>query len=322
MEIKPLYFLAVQDDYRAERFIAGLAREIFPPGRADINRERIFAAAAPVAEIIASLRTPSLFGLGSAGPGKLVIVEEAEKIAPPEWKALAPALSAPLKELCLVFVFRPERISGWKPPLQTGAAVKIIRLLKEEQLKEWIVDEARSLGLTLRRKAADELVSIAGTDLGRIRGELEKLSLYLGRGEEAGPEEIRKLAGGGGEGDIFALLNKIFAGDAAAALPMLRARLRAGEAPLRLLHHINRKTVEIWLGREAWERERSDSAACRAAGVRYYRGEFLRLVRNIPSRRFPFIIHRIREADLALKGGEKNAELALQRLVCELSAPG
>lgn len=321
MEIKPLYFMAVQDDYRAERFIAGLAREIIPPGRGDINRERIFAAAAPIAEIVASLRTPSLFGLGPGGPGKLLIVEEAEKISPPEWKALAPALSAPLKEVCLVFVFRPERISNWKPPLQTGAVVKIFRRLKEDKLKEWIVAEARGLGLTLRRGSADELISLAGNDLGRIRGELEKLFLYLGGKGAASPEVIRKLAGGGGEGDIFALLDKIFAGDAAAALPMLRARLRAGEAPLRLLYHINRKTVEIWLGREAWESERSDQAAWRAAGVRYYREQFLELVKKIPSRRFPFIIHRIREVDLALKGGEKNAELALERLVCELSAP-
>lgn len=325
MEIKPLYFLAVEEDYLAERFVAELSEIISPPGRGGVNRERISAGSASIAELISALRTPSLFGLRSsdsslAVPGKLVVVEDADKVSAPEWKRIGPALTPPLEEICLVFVFRPDRFFAWKPPAGVaGAVVKKFRKIKGEKLERWLAGEARNLGLTLEPAATAELISTAGADLRALRQELEKISLYRGKPGRVGAADVRAVSGGPLEGSLFTAIDRALAGRSAEAFPLIRACLKSGEPPLKILHLITRRVLKVWLGREAWEKTRSDDAACRAAGERFYRAEFMKLVRKNPPERFPYMIDRLRRTDLELKGGVKDAEPALERLFLDLA---
>ena len=327
VRIEPLYFLLVEEDLQAERFLEGLKRAIVPPEWGPVGWERLSAAASSLPEILGAVRTPALFARPrvegeSASPDKLVVVEEAEKLPPSGWKELASSLREPLPGLCLAFVFRPERPRKWSPPLEnTAAVVKKFFRLRGGKLEEWLDAEARGLELVLSREARAELIGLFGDDLRSLRRELEKLGLYLGGGGKAGSEEVRAVAGAAGEGSVFDLIDRIFSRRPDQALSLLRGHLRAGEAPLKILNLMARKVNELWLGREEWERTRSTEQACRAAKVAYYRPQFMRLVEKTPLASIPFMLRRLLEADLALKGGEKNPGLALERLVLDLAAP-
>ena len=152
MRIEPLYFLLVEEDLQAERFLEGLKRAIVPPEWGPVGWERLSAAASSLPEILGAVRTPALFARPrvegeSASPDKLVVVEEAEKLPPSGWKELASSLREPLPGLCLAFVFRPERPRKWSPPLEnTAAVVKKFFRLRGGKLEEWLDAEARGLG--------------------------------------------------------------------------------------------------------------------------------------------------------------------------------
>lgn len=326
-KIHPLYCLVGEDMYQKLLLLRDLKKKILPRGEESLNYEYLLGDDSNAARILDAARTAA-WGLFSAsvregeGINRLVVVDQAEKISPDDWKRMSDYLSHPDHGTCLVFLVN-RKSRGWSPP--TSFPKKYVRIfspLKGEKLLAWARKEASGQGLTVPEEVMEELVRATGNNLGTIAGELEKLSLYKGGGGMVTLEEVRALVGTGQEGSIFNLTGLIVSGKADQSLKLLDRLLDEGEAPLKILSLIVGVFRKLWRGIDAWEETRDPRTTCEKAGVRFYQSEYLSQIRKIKSFDIPYCYRRLVETDEALKGGEKVPRLALERLIIDLSSPG
>ena len=321
--IDPLYFLLGEDEYRKKEFIRELKRTIFPEDRHWVNYDYLLGGDASAADILDAVRTPAwdLFSEASPGgpkTGKLVVVDQAERISPHSWEMMEDYFLSPTLDACLVFSVH-RRLKKWARSKSLPAKSVInFSPLRGNALIQWVKEEGRKRELILDKAVIQELLVTVGEDLQVISGELDKLMIYRGKGGRLSSEEVGKVTGSGRVTDIFALIDSINLGQRDAALTYLNALLEAGEAPLQILFMITRRLRSLWLGSEAWEKTRDSAAACRAGEVRYYRSEFIRQVKKFDLALLPFKYQRLLKANLDLKSGGANPKLILERLVVDL----
>jgi len=322
--IQPLYCLVGEDSYRKLIFLRELKGDIFPRQEEPLNYEYLLGDEATAALILDAVRTVAwdLFStvdnrLETAK--RLVVVDRAEKLSPAIWKRLRDYLADPEPNACLVFLInRASR--GWTPlSLFPKKYVKTFSPLKGVKLLDWGRKEASKRNLTIPDGVLEELVLSTGNDLGKMTGELEKLSLYKDGPGVVTSEEIKEIIGVGRRGKVFDLTGLIVSGRSDEALILLNHLLDHGEAPLKILSLMVSSFRKLWLGIEAWARTENSRSVCEAAGVRFYQSDFLRQVKRMKSTAIPYIYRRLVEADDALKGGEKSPRLALERLIVDLA---
>ncbi len=103
-----------------------------------------------------------------------------------------------------------------------GAVYKAIAkngiVFKSEKIKDWKITEyikilAKDMGYNLSEKAAIMLAEFLGTDLGKIQGELNKLSLLVEKGSQINEVHIEENIGISKDYNMFELVNAIAARD-------------------------------------------------------------------------------------------------------------
>ena len=94
----------------------------------------------------------------------------------------------------LVAIVRSEKLPDlWAFAAKKGTSREFPRLKDRDYNNEvlrWITAEAKSVGIRLAKGVEDMLFEILGHDLGRLAGELRKLQLLVGRGNEATPAHV------------------------------------------------------------------------------------------------------------------------------------
>lgn len=150
----------------------------------------------------------------------------------------------------------------------------------------FVLDRFKAAGKRIERDAVAALVQHAGTEMGRLRGDVERLLLYVANRPTATLEDARAVVGRETSIDDWGVTNAIQANDAAQALRQLRLALDGGAVPYMVL------------GQLAW----------------FVRA---RLVESGPGR-VPAAVDAVFRADGALKGSAASPDAILERLVVEL----
>lgn len=317
-KLSPLYFLVGEDDFQKREFIARLKKRIAGAETA----EYLSAASVRPADILEAVLTPSLELFappGEDGFNKLVVVDQAEQFKAAEWKIMAGYLARPEPPACLVFLIKKKPNKFTPPPGVSPGAIIRIYPLKEAQLSSWLKERCRILHLRLSDPARRELLFNVGSDLHLLNGTLEKLSLFKGEEGEVSVSELRRMNSGTGPANIFKLTGLLLDHSPAEALALVRRLWRASEHPFRIFNFLIPEIRKLWLAREVWEKTRDPDQTCRAAGVRYYRNDFLARVRKLDPKSIPYFYRCLFQASLALRGAERSPELVLERLVIDLS---
>jgi DNA polymerase-3 subunit delta len=209
--------------------------------------------------------------------------------------------------------------SALRDALKGKGEIREFRPLAQRAVPNWIQSRARSLGLTLDPAAVRLLADFVGNDLWTLAGELEKLSVYAG-GRSVGEEDVRALVTAVRETSVFPLVDAIVEGQPVAAVRLLRQALRQESGVTYILAMIQRQLRHLALAGEMM-----------AAGASSRRiGEALRLpdfaldrllaqASRYPLRRLRMAFRRLLEADLQIKRGIYDDELALELLVHDLA---
>jgi len=152
----------------------------------------------------------------------------------------------------------------------------------------WIRDELDRAGYRIEPAAVEVLVERAGTDISKLRGDVERLLLYVeGRHRVTRDDALATVSGDVVVQDDWAVVNAIAAGDAAAALRETARRFDRGDSPHQLLGQLR------W-----WVANRLTAA---------------------PPRRVASAVDALLRTDLALKSSGGDERILLERLVVELS---
>jgi len=147
----------------------------------------------------------------------------------------------------------------------------------------------RKAGKRIDAAALALLVERAGPNVGRLRGDLERLVLFVGDAPQVTEADVRAVSGAAKNLDDWGVTNAIQARDAAAALRLLALALDNGSVPFMVLGQLG------W-----WVRSK---------------------MAQVDQARVPGAVRAVFRADGAMKSGGQ-PRVVLERLVMELCGPG
>jgi DNA polymerase-3 subunit delta len=313
----PLY-LIVGDDERGKDEIVQQFTALVPEDVRAFNLERVSALDTDPATIVSVARTLPLLG-----DRRIIIVSRAERWLTPKRKGkaaddsddgnegagddtpvpgdvLTAYFESPEPNTTLVLVAadinRTTRIV--KALLKQAVMFECWGLKGEKEVRgpaiadamqragRFVAAELKKAGMTIDPRAVEPLIEHAGTDIGVLRGDVERLILYCQGKPAVTLEDVRAVVSGATMINAWGVTNAIERGDARTALRELELSFESGAVPYMVL------------GQLAW----------------FVRSK---LPMSAPGR-VPAAAEAVFQTDLAMKTSGGEPRVLLERLVVEL----
>jgi DNA polymerase III delta subunit len=253
------YLLQGEDDVEKSALAAEFV-ELIDEGLRAFNTERIHAGdlttgdrlADGVASLVAAVRT-----LPMMSPRRVVTVLQADTLLAPKRESeaatralnqLEELITRPDPQTTLVLVAGPldKRVRMYKL-LAKHATIVMCGVLDDlAAAEQWIRSRVREQGIEIEPPAARLLGQLAGFpqradaknshgDVGRLRGELDRLLLYTLGQTKISLEDAREMAGPAALQDDWGMTNAIESGEAGNALRQLALMLDGGAPAEKIL---------------------------------------------------------------------------------------
>jgi DNA polymerase III delta subunit len=296
-----IYLLQGEDEVEKSALAAEFA-DLVDEGLRAFNTDRIHAGdlttgdklADGVASLVAAVRT-----LPMMSPRRVVTVLQADPLLAPkrESEAATRALDQlealikrpePQTTLVLVAGSLDKRSRMYKLLLKHATTVECGAIEDQADAERWVRTRVASEGAEIEPLAARLVAQRAGTDVKRLRGDVDRLLLDA-LGEKAiTVADVRELVGPAALQDDWAMTNAIEAGDAGDALRQLALMLDAGAPAEKILGQLG------WLVRSKFQ--------------------------ALPASDLTGAVEAVFRTDLDLKRSAGDPRVLLERLVVELCA--
>jgi DNA polymerase-3 subunit delta len=236
-----------------------------------------------------------------------------------EWISLAAYIKQMPETTALVLI--DGGIKGSNRLLKSLAPLAEVRTfpkLGDADLGNWVGNRVKQGNGTISPRAVNLLVGLVGGDLWTMSSEIEKLLAYsLGR--HITEDDVRQVTSCAREANVFALVDAILEGRRKMAQQMLHRLLQEGAAPSYVLVMITRQLRLIVLAKELGRRLFQPEIRNKLEPTSDYGLEkALKQAKAYTLERIKKTYHKILEADIAIKTGKYDGDLALDLLVTEL----
>ena len=298
--------------------LAALIPLVCGDGSADSAATKFKGEEADWKSVRDELLTVSMFG-----DRRLVLVEDADDFVSENRSALERYLEKPAKKSLLLLDVGsfPKTTKLFKAVDKVGLLIECTELQGAE-LTRWIQATVKErFGKQITRDAALLLPELAGTHLGLLDQEIEKVAAYAADRPQIDSEDVRKVVGGWKAETTWVMLNALRDGQLGFAMSNLDKLLTSGEPALKLLGGIAYVFRKFALATEISRQGLPLPAALSKAGI-FPRDaaateSYLRRIGRPNAER---ISHWLLETDLNLKGGLRTSDrLLLEQLFLNLS---
>ncbi len=204
--------------------------------------------------------------------------------------------------------------------LAPNATVKRYPFLKDARLRDWVQKRVAEEGGEITQQAANLLARLVGSNLWTMSSEVNKLVLYAS-GRKIEEEDVKILVGYTQQFTVFNLVDAILEFRAEAAEQLLQQQLQVGAAPVYLLTMLARQVRMIVLAKELAGKRLKTAEMQSKLGTssEYVVRKTIEQAGRYSLTRIKEVYRRILEADLSIKTGKLDDELAVNILVAELS---
>ena len=301
---KPVYLLMGEEPYYPDLVCSAILEHCLQDWEKDFNETVCYGADVDADTVITAARRFPMMA-----ERQLVVVKEAQAMKTLE--DLSIYCQEPLDSTVLVILMHgasaDKRRALYKSVLKTGTIVESLQL-RDYEVAQWIESYYQGRGLRIDPDAARLLSESAGTNLGKIAVETEKLLKNLPEGTvQIHVEDIEKNVGLSRQFSIFELTKCLSYRDAAGAV---KVAVHIGSAPKfflpvavsALYTHFNRilKYEALLLKGPA-----DNAAKARVLGVNpFFFKEYDAAVRSYPLQRCSRVMGLLAEYDFKGKGGE------------------
>lgn len=221
-----------------------------------------------------------------------------------------------------VLVLIEGRITNNNPLLQelaNKALVKSFSPLKDAQLPQWIQRRVTEEGGSISPRAVGLLTKLVGNNLWIMTSEVNKLVLFAS-GRRIEEDDVKAVVSYTQQDNVFAMVDAIVEFKAELAERLLEQLVQRGVAPAYLLVMLSRQVRMIVRAKELGNQRKPKTEIQNRLGLT---SEFaLRKTLEQASRyslpRLKEVYHQLLAADLSIKTGKYDGELALNILVAEL----
>jgi DNA polymerase-3 subunit delta len=234
--LAPLY-LIVGDDEAEKAELAAEFGEAIDEGLRAFNIDRFYGGEATLGTVLEAART-----LPMMASRRVVIVLRAERMIVPkretdsvlrELEAFERYLEQPYSHATVVFVTAglDERRRTTKLLLGRAVLVRCGELEDLVDAERWIRVKTSAAGVQMDAAAVRLLAGLTGPNIGRLRGDLERLLLFAAGQPRVTSADVREVVGPASAHDDWGVTRAIERGEVASALRELGLALEAGAVP-------------------------------------------------------------------------------------------
>jgi DNA polymerase-3 subunit delta len=312
----PVLLVEGSETRLAQRLVAGLRHLHTEKGMEDLSFLRLDGAETDPARVVEECQ-----GLPMLAPRKVVVVDGIEG-----WRAeaieddLLPYVAEPNPTTILVLICtkldaRTRAAKG----LRGHALHLTCEPADEHQAQQWCHDVARQQGVRLGDAVPRLLVTALGTDLALLESEVAKLSLQVAPGEVVEADVAEELVVGRQLPPIWDFIGQVARRERSAALRTLHRFLAEGQHPLALLGLIARQIRLLIQAKEGLTDHLPRATIARDLGLFPRQADaVLRQAAAFTLAELRDAYHRMRIADLDMKGRGLTPRLAIEELVIGL----
>ena len=247
-DIAPVYLFTGPEALVKREALEALRKKLLPPGLEALNDATLegvtaqqITDACETMPMMCERRVVTVRDWAPLLPGKAKN-EEAEVEWIEKWLNNPPATCA------LVFYMRQEPDGRKKLAslLKKKAAVVDFQLLTDQELNKWCAGRLKPHGKKISRAALNTLTYMAGRELTRLSGELDKLAAYLGEArEEITEDDVRAIVPASLEYNIFELLSSLLSGDMMKGQQTVNSLLQGGQTTMGILAMLTRQIRQL-----------------------------------------------------------------------------
>jgi DNA polymerase III subunit delta len=186
------------------------------------------------------------------------------------------------------------------------------------QLERWVAQRAKALGSSVTPEAARLLIEAIGESPRALMNEIEKLSVYVGKGATIDASAVNALTPDLRQSRAFDLTDALARRQHARALGLLHEFLADGQQPLYILGMVVSQTRSLIQVKALSERGLRAIEIAEAAGMAPYAVEkALPLARQFTLAQLEAAHHAALAVDVALKNSRMTPEMALDLLLLQ-----
>jgi len=207
--------------------------------------------------------------------------------------------------------------------LSARAEVKSFPLLRDTKLRQWIQRYVAKEGGSISPQAVNLIAKLVGSNLWTMANEINKLLLFTS-GRRIEEEDVNLVVSCAQEANVFTMVDAILGFKAKVAEQSLQQLLQRGAAPAYLLVMLSRQVQLIVRARELRNQKKPETEIQNKLGLtsEFALRRTLEQADRYPLERLKQLYHTLLEADLSIKTGRYDAELALNILIAELCQQG
>ncbi len=207
--------------------------------------------------------------------------------------------------------------------LSGKAKVKSFPLLKTAELRQWVEKRVAGEDGSISTQAVALLLRLVGNNLWTMASEIDKLLLFAAsrRVEE---EDVQAVVSYTQQDSVFTMVDAIIGFKARLAERLLQQLLQRGASPAYLLAMLSRQIRLIVRAKELNSQGESETEIRNRLGLtsEYAVRKTVEQASQYPRLRLKRVYHQLLEADLSIKTGKYDGELALNILIAELCQRG
>ena len=247
-DIAPVYLFQGPEEYVKQEALTRLREKLLPPGLEALNDLTLEGATAQqitdAAETMPMMCERRIVTVRDWPP--LMSGKSKNEEQEVEW--MQRWLGNPSPSCVLIFYMR-ESADGKKKLttfLKKNAAPVDFQPLTDSELSKWCRERLKPHGKKLSPQAMNTMTFMAGRELTRLSGELEKLAAYVGdERSEITEADVRAIVPASLEYNVFELMNHLLSRDMLKAQQTVNSLLQGGQNPIGLLAMLTRQVRQM-----------------------------------------------------------------------------
>ncbi|MEO5953957.1 MAG: DNA polymerase III subunit delta [Chloroflexia bacterium] len=189
---------------------------------------------------------------------------------------------------------------------------------KGTSLERWISEHAKVIGVRITPGALSQLAISIG-DLAALSNELEKLSLYVGKGGTIDENVLRAMSWASKADDVFEMTSAAARRDTRTALSSLQKLMDGGTSPEGILPVLAWQIRTLIQVRDLLDQRVSEGRMAERSGLTDFTvRKAIGQAKQFSMKKLLDIHHKLLELDHGVKTGKADAELSLDALVVDM----
>lgn len=324
-EFSPLYLLYGNETFLINETKHLLTKQVLHEEDAEFNLSVYDLNDTPIEIALEDAETLPFLGekklLFLHNPSFLTAEKSKEKVVH-DLARLENYLKDPAPYSIVVFIAPYEKLDERKKltkALKKKAIVFDAKKLNEAELKNWIRSRAEFNGVSIEPQAVDMMLTLAGTNLFMLTGEVDKLALFTGKGLTVDVQTVEKLVSRSLEQNIFALVDKIMSRKIDEALRIYYDLLKLNEEPIKILSVITGQFRLIYQVKELSRRGYGQQQIAGHLKVHPFRVKLAAgQAKKFSDEELTRIIKDLADVDFRMKSGQMNKELLIELFLLRL----